>query len=249
MSKNIFYIGLGTSLEWYDFGLFSLLGKTIATLYFHIENHEIATMVGFSLVGIAYFFKPIGGMVFSYIGDKHGRKIAITISSLIIAFTLFFQGLLPSYQKIGVLAPILVLACRAFQGISLGGEYSGSITAILEQANSSKFRGAFGTLSYVFSTIGFFFSLLISNLLINDLSYENLLAWGWRIPFFIGGILGVIFFLIRLSISESDTYVKLKEDKKTLKNPTFYTLKNWKSLVPMLFFFSFTLFLLLYLSS
>lgn len=198
--KILLLCSLGGLLEFYDFIISALLAGYIATTFFPMNANINGLLAAFATFSVSYFARPLGGIIFGHFGDIYGRKHAFTVSVLIMAIGTFCIGLIPSYSSIGIYAPLLLILCKMLQGFSIGGEIPGAITYISEFFPHKKAL-----------TIGIVFCFLISGittgyLVLAGLKYfytqESIVNWAWRIPFFIGGIFGIIAFYLRKKLIE-----------------------------------------------
>jgi predicted MFS family arabinose efflux permease len=227
--KVIFASSLGTVFEWYDFYLYGSLAAIIAKQFF---VGDPTTSFIFALLAFAagFIVRPFGALVFGRLGDMIGRKYTFLITIVIMGASTFLVGLLPSYETIGIAAPIILVTLRLLQGLALGGEYGGAATYVAEHAPEGK-RGAFTAWIQTTATLGFFLSLMVilgTRTLVGE---EDFAAWGWRIPFLVSVLLLGVSVWIRLSMSESPAFAKMKAEGKTSKAPlteSFLQPKNAK---------------------
>ncbi|HAT8179254.1 TPA: MFS transporter [Legionella pneumophila] len=208
--KVIFLSSLGGALEFYDFIIYIFLASELSELFFPATNHLASLMGVYAAFAIGYLIRPLGGIIFSHFGDKYGRKKTFVITLILMALPTFLIGLLPDYKSIGIWAPALLILLRLTQGLSVGGEIPGAITFAGEHVNP-KHRGVTCAIIFFGINIGLILGSTISVLLIMTCSHEQILSWGWRLPFFIGGILGVVSFKLRKGLVETplfklDTY-------------------------------------------
>jgi MHS family proline/betaine transporter-like MFS transporter len=182
-NKNVAFSGMvGNILEWYDFTLYGYLAVILSQLFFPSENETVSLLASFGAFAVGFFFRPLGSVLFGYIGDKYGRKKALIISIFLMAIPTFLIGLLPTYQQIGILAPILLTFFRILQGLSTGGEYTTSVTFVVEHAPKDR-RGFFGSINLLGAVIGIMFGSLMGAFLTSTFDKETLLDWGWRVGF------------------------------------------------------------------
>jgi len=215
--KVIAASSLGTVFEWYDFYLYGSLATIIAKQFF---IGDPSTTFIFALMAFAagFIVRPFGALVFGRLGDMIGRKYTFLITILIMGVSTFLVGVLPSHQQIGIAAPIILVTLRILQGLALGGEYGGAATYVAEHAPHGK-RGLFTAFIQTTATIGLFLSILVilgTRTLVGEDEFQ---AWGWRIPFLISVVLLAISVWIRLSMSESPAFAKMKAEGKTSKAP------------------------------
>ena len=227
--KVIFASSLGTVFEWYDFYLYGTLAAIIGRQFF--SNLDPNSQVIFSLLAFAagFLVRPFGAIVFGRLGDMIGRKYTFLITILIMGLSTFIVGLLPSYGTIGVAAPVILIALRMLQGLALGGEYGGAATYVAEHAPHGK-RGAYTSWIQTTATLGLFLSLLVILGVRTVLGEPEFAAWGWRIPFLVSVLLLAVSVWIRLSLSESPAFQKMKAEGKTSKAPLSESFGEWKNL-------------------
>lgn len=215
---------LGSIFEIFDFLNFVFLSAIIADLFFPKHIHGFAIIFTYFTITISYLLRPIGGLILGHMGDKYGRKSVFTLSILLMSLPSFAMGLLPTYAQIGYVATGLMLILRILQGFSLGGEVPGSITYIAEK---------FQTQNYLFYTawltfganFGVVLAALSVRILSQNTSYNFMHSYGWRIPFLIGGLLTIVGFYIRISVTESSQFQKLAQARHLSEEP-FSTLIN-----------------------
>lgn len=219
---------VGNILEWYEFGLYAYLAPTISKLFFPPTDTELAATINILLIfAVGFISRPIGGLFFGHIGDRYGRRIAILSSITTITLPTFLIGVLPTYEKIGYWAPVLLGLMRILQGFPVGGEFPGTI-CYLEESASSKERGYFGSFAFFASQIGIFLTIIESYLMEHYLSLKDLLQWGWRISFLVGGLIGLIGFSLRYRLKETPLFQTLEKQEKVAKAPIHKVLKEFK---------------------
>ncbi|GAA2843200.1 sugar transport protein [Aminobacter aminovorans] len=226
--KVIFASSLGTVFEWYDFYLYGSLAAFIGATFF--ASYPEATRNIFALLAFAagFLVRPFGALVFGRIGDLVGRKYTFLVTILIMGLSTFFVGLLPGSATIGIAAPIILIALRMLQGLALGGEYGGAATYVAEHAPDDR-RGYYTSWIQTTATLGLFLSLVVILVVQTWLGKEAFAAWGWRVPFLLSFILLGISVWIRLSLSESPTFQRMKEEGKGSKAPLSEAFGQWKN--------------------
>lgn len=201
---------VGNMMEWYDFAVYAYFAGVISDVFF--PGRSAALLYTFATFGVGFVMRPLGGIVFGYFGDKVGRRTTLTWSVMLMAIATFAMGLIPSYATIGVWAPVLLVVFRLVQGISVGGEYAGSTSFIVEYANPRR-RGLIGSLQ----SVSVFASLLLGSgagtLITSTLSTQAVHSYGWRIPFLVGVLLGAAGLYLRLRIEDTPEFRKLKEGR------------------------------------
>lgn len=211
---------LGNFIEWFDYASYSYLATTIALVFFPGEDKFVATMMTFGVFALAFLVRPIGAIFWGNMGDKKGRKWALSISILIMSGATFLIGCLPGYAMIGVGAPLLLLLLRMVQSFSASGEYAGAATFIAEYA-PQKHRGFFCSMVPASTAAGLLVGSLFATWMFNTWGADStfVVEWGWRIPFWLAGPLGLITHYIRTHLEDSPVYAQMQEalDAKGLK--------------------------------
>lgn len=202
---------LGNGLEWYDYALYGHMSIIFSKIFFPEGDPSLNLIFTFLIFASGFVFRPLGAIVFGRIGDKYGRKKALTLSMMLMAIPTGCMGLLPTYEAIGIAAPIMLVVIRILQGLSLGGAYSGSISYVVEHAPPEQ-RSTMGSIIKLSLVIGFLFGSLVSALVASALSSEDFHSWGWRLPFFLGIGIGFVGFYIRNHGEESPVYEQAKKD-------------------------------------
>ena len=206
-SKKAMLVGIaGTTLQWYDFVLFGYFAPIIAATYFPEGNHIAALLNTFGVFAVGYLLAPIGSIIFGYIGDKYGRKPALTMSILGMAIPTALISIVPGYLSIGVLAPILITLLRITQGFVASAEFTGSAIFLVEHA-SSKHKALYGCLT----SVAYNFGSIIAGLAASFFTASFMPSWGWRIAFAITLIAGLLIFYLRTHVKESPEYQAIEE--------------------------------------
>ncbi|HSS69642.1 MAG TPA: MFS transporter, partial [Casimicrobiaceae bacterium] len=216
--KVIFASSLGTVFEWYDFYLYAVLAPFFAALFFPPGNQTAALLSAFAAYAAGFLVRPFGALVFGRIGDLVGRKYTFLVTIVFMGGATFLVGLLPTYQSIGWLAPILMVTLRLVQGLALGGEYGGAATYVAEHAPHNK-RGYDTAWIQTTATLGLFLALLIIWLCRSNMDPKTFAEFGWRIPFWFSLILLIFSVYIRLKLHESPVFQKMKSEGKGSKSP------------------------------
>ena len=226
--KVIFASSLGTVFEWYDFYLYGSLAAFIGATFF--ASYPEATRNIFALLAFAagFLVRPFGALVFGRIGDLVGRKYTFLITIMIMGMSTFLVGLLPGSATWGIAAPVILIALRMLQGLALGGEYGGAATYVAEHAPDDR-RGYYTSWIQTTATLGLFLSLVVILIIQGMMTKEDFAAWGWRIPFLLSFILLGISVWIRLSLNESPTFQRMKEEGKGSKAPLSEAFGQWKN--------------------
>lgn len=244
----------GSFIEWYDFYVFGVASALVFnTLFFPSVSPEAGVLLSFATFATAWIARPLGGLIFGPLGDRIGRKQTLIITFILMGVATFAVGLLPTFDSIGVWAPILLVLARVLQGLSAGGEWSGAALIATEHAPETK-RGFYGS----FPQLGIPLALIVSNgvsLMTYSLPEDLILSWGWRVPFLLSAVIVPIGLVIRLRISESPDFVEAAKAKTLVKNPLLTVLRScWKQILIVIFvmggvnafFFTFTTYALTY---
>ncbi|WP_246686498.1 MULTISPECIES: MFS transporter [unclassified Methylobacterium] len=226
--RVIFASSLGTVFEWYDFYLYGSLAAIIGAQFF--SAYPPATRDIFALLAFAagFIVRPFGALVFGRVGDLVGRKYTFLVTILIMGLSTFIVGILPNAETIGIAAPIILIVLRLAQGLALGGEYGGAATYVAEHAPNGR-RGFYTSWIQTTATLGLFLSLLVILATRSFTGEEAFKAWGWRIPFLVSVLLLGISVWIRLQLSESPAFKKMKEEGTTSKAPLTEAFGQWKN--------------------
>jgi MHS family proline/betaine transporter-like MFS transporter len=193
---------IGNVLEWYDFAIYGYFAAAIGRNFFPKEDAVAQLLAAFGVFAIGYLMRPVGGALVGHIGDKFGRRAALTFSVMAMAVPTFLVGVLPGYQILGVLAPIALTLLRMVQGLSVGGEYTTSVVFIIERAPPGR-RGALGAIGACGALGGILLGSATGALLAATMPVEAMEQWGWRIPFVIGLFVGLAGYFLRRHLRET----------------------------------------------
>jgi len=218
MKKVITSGMIGNGLEWYDYALYGQMAALLGTLFFPAGDAGVQLLATYGVFAAGFIVRPLGAILFGWVGDKYGRKAAMVLAVLMMAIPTGCIGLLPTYSEVGLLAPVLLTIIRLLQGLSLGGEFAGSITYIVEHAPQKR-RGIAGASSLVSMLLGFLLGSLIVNIVVGAMGREAFEAWGWRLPFLGGIIIGLVGFYIRRCCEESPVYEEAKQENRISQTP------------------------------
>lgn len=231
MKKVLISSMIGNALEWYDFVLYVQFAKIIGDLFFPSADPFSSLLATFGIFAVGFVMRPLGGVLFGLLGDKFGRKAALVFSILMMAIPTAMIGFIPTYQQIGIAAPILLTLMRLLQGIALGGGFSGCMAFIVEHAKDSQ-RGVAGSTTMFSLGAGVLLGILVSLGFSNLLSENDFMSWGWRIPFIISLAIGMVAFYIKNYIDESPIYLEAKKHGNISKAPIKEVLVNhWRELL------------------
>jgi MFS family permease len=222
---------LGTTIEYYDFFIYGLASSLIfGQLFFPAFDPLVGTLISLSTFGVGYVARPLGGILFGHLGDRIGRKSILVITLTVMGGSTFLIGLLPTYATIGVAAPVLLVLLRIVQGLSLGGEYSGAVLMTVEHSDEKR-QGLSGSLLNTGTAVGTIISNLVF-LAVLALPEDQLLSWGWRIPFLLSAVLVVIGLIVRASLAESPAFLEVREHHEVHRLPLVDVLRSdWQRVV------------------
>jgi len=209
---------IGNVLEWYDFAVYGYFVPVISQLFFPNQTPLVSLLLTFSVFGVGFVMRPVGSVVFGQYGDRHGRKRALSAVIFLMAASTFAVGLLPTYASIGVLAPLLLVVARLAQGLSGGGEWGGAAAYLVEYALPDK-RGLTGSWQQVSVGCGFLLGSLTAAVLTTWISPADMLAWGWRIPFLLGVLVGIVGAVMRWRLDDTPKFAELERQGQVAGSP------------------------------
>ncbi len=227
--KVIFASSLGTVFEWYDFYIYATLAPFFATLFFPPGNATAALLASFATYAAGFLVRPFGALVFGRIGDLVGRKYTFLVTIMVMGLATAAVGMLPTYARVGMLSPTILVLLRLAQGLALGGEYGGAATYVAEHAPDKK-RGLHTSWIQTTATLGFFLSLVVIGACRSGMAEASFKSWGWRIPFLISIVLLVVSVYIRLKLDESPVFLEMKAQGKGSKAPLRESFTHWANL-------------------
>jgi MFS transporter, MHS family, proline/betaine transporter len=218
LTRTVLAGAVGNLLEWYDFGLFGFFAPVLARQFLPAEDRLASLLGTFGVFATGFLMRPLGGLLFGYVGDRLGRKRALELSVLLMAGSTTLLGVLPAYAAIGLAAPLLLTLVRLLQGLSVGGEYIGSMSFLVEHAPPGR-RGFLGSWSSFSVILGSLLGSGTAALCTGLLSESQLLAWGWRGPFLGGLLIGLVGFWLRLGVEESPSFLMMQKTGRLAPNP------------------------------
>ncbi|WP_455481151.1 MFS transporter [Bartonella sp. B12(2025)] len=249
---------IGPTIEFFDFYVFGTAAALIFPhLFFPMQNDQLAILQSFLIFGAAFFSRPLGSIVFGHFGDKVGRKATLIAALLTMGISTVLIGFLPTYETAGWFAPFFLTLCRIGQGMGLGGEWGGAVLLATENAPPEK-RGWYAMFPQLGVPIGLFLSIVVYLGLLYFLDHDELLAWGWRIPFIASIVLMLVGLWVRLSINETVEFKKTLEHKERvrvpiidvfLKYPRILFLGTFSGMTTFVLFYLVTTYLLSYLTN
>lgn len=201
---------MGNFVEWFDYAAYGYLAAVIAVVFFPAADKTTGLLAAFAIFALSFIVRPIGGIIWGHIGDRYGRRNALSLSILIMSGATFCIALLPTYAQVGLLAPVLLLVLRLIQGFSASGEYAGAAAFLAEYAPDRK-RGFYTSLVPASTAAGLLFGSLFAAALYSLLESEQLHSWGWRIPFLLAAPLGLIGRYIRLHLEDTPKFREMEK--------------------------------------
>lgn len=205
LRKAITAASLGNAMEWFDFGVYGFVAYALGKVFFPGADPSVQMVAALATFSVPFLIRPLGGLFFGMLGDKYGRQKILAITIVIMSISTFCIGLIPSYDTIGIWAPILLLICKMAQGFSVGGEYTGASIFVAEYSPDRK-RGFMGSWLDFGSIAGFVLGAGVVVLISTIVGEANFLDWGWRIPFFIALPLGIIGLYLRHALEETPAF-------------------------------------------
>jgi metabolite-proton symporter len=240
---------VGTTIEFFDFYVYATAAVLVfPALFFPNSDPMTALLASFATFSIAFFARPFGAVVFGHFGDRIGRKTTLVAALLTMGVSTVIIGLLPTYEQIGVIAPLLLALCRFGQGFGLGGEWGGAVLLATENAPPGK-RSWYGMFPQLGAPVGLFLSSGIFWLLLHVMSQEALLSWGWRVPFISSIVLIAIGLWVRLSITETPAFQKAIDKHERVDVPVAELFRNHKRSLVLGTFVALATFVLFYIGS
>lgn len=222
---------IGNFVEWFDYAVYGYLAVTIATVFFPESDPQTGLLLTFALFAISFLVRPLGGFIWGHIGDKVGRRTALSLSILIMSAATFCIALIPGYDAIGIWAPILLLMIRVVQGFSASGEYAGASAFLVEYAPANR-RGLYAAVVPASTAAGLLLGSLIAALLTGLMSSDALQSWGWRLPFLLAAPMGLIGRYIRTKLEDTPVFRQLEAGDHADKAPVSSLFRNhWRQLL------------------
>lgn len=224
---------VGVFVEFYDYAVYGFLASTIATVFFPKQDGTAALLLTFSIFGLTFFVRPLGGILCGYLGDRIGRQRTLVIVLMLISGSTVGIGVLPTYSAMGLAAPLLLLLLRLAQGFSAGGESAGAMSFVAEYSPEGR-RGALTSYAQLGSYVSLLLGAVVTTALTESLGPTAMTAWGWRIPFLLAVPMAVIGFYIRSRLDETPKFQQLQRDSGRARNPlkeTFASARQRKAVV------------------
>ncbi|WP_279367663.1 MFS transporter [Microbacterium testaceum] len=229
--RVVFATVVGTTVEWYDFFLYaSAAGLVFGQLFFAPAGPGIAQILSFLTVGLSFLFRPLGAFLAGHLGDKYGRRVVLMLTLIMMGASTTLIGVLPTYEVIGVAAPVLLILLRVLQGISAGGEWGGAVLMAVEHAPKTK-RSLFGASPQLGVPLGLLLASGMLALMAVIAPGDAFFAWGWRVPFLLSFVLILVGYYVRKKVEESPVFVELAERKEQTRMPIVQLFRKHSLLV------------------
>lgn len=230
--RALFGSAVGSAVEWYDYFLYgTMAGLVFGPLFFPTDDPVSSQMLALASFALAFAIRPIGGVIFSHIGDRVGRKKTLVITLTIMGVATVLIGLMPTYAVIGIWAPILLTLLRLLQGLALGGEWGGGLLMAVEYAPRNR-RGLYGAVPQTGALFGLALGNLAASAADSIFTQEQFLAFGWRIPFLLSVVLVAVGLWIRHQVAETPSFKRIANSQSAVRVPLFETLKNhWRAVL------------------
>ncbi len=208
--RTILAGSVGNAVEWFDWTIYASFAIFFSSQFFPKGNETAALLATFGIFAVGFFMRPVGGWLLGIFSDRYGRKAALALTILMMAGGSLIIGITPTYASIGIAAPLLLTAARLMQGLSLGGEYASASTFLTEMAPNNR-RGFYSSFLFFSAAVGILAASAIGWALTSTLSEAEMSAWGWRVPFLVGAVGGLVGMWIRRSIPETETFSESKK--------------------------------------
>ncbi|WP_271395684.1 MFS transporter [Neomicrococcus lactis] len=205
--RDLVAVNFGNTLEWYDWTIYSIFAPYFAVQFFNSDNPTSALLSTLAVFAVGFVTRPLGGFLFGAYADRAGRRKSLTVAMMLTAFGSIAIAIAPTYGSVGVLASVLLLTARLLQGLAHGGEMGTSVTYLVERAPQNR-RALFGSTSWVSVVLGTILATITGLILTSSLPSDDMKAWGWRIAFGIGGVLGLYALYLRRRLTETDAFEK-----------------------------------------
>jgi MHS family shikimate/dehydroshikimate transporter-like MFS transporter len=226
LRRVVFGALVGTALEWYDFFIYGTAAALVFNvLFFPQSDPAVGTITAFATFGVGFVFRPLGGILFGHVGDRIGRRATLILTTLVMGLSTGIIGLLPTYDTIGVWAPVLLVLMRVLQGLGAGAEFGGASTLLAEHAPPAR-RGYYCSYAQLGVQVGLVLAT-VSFLLVGQLPEEQLLAWGWRVPFLVSFLMIGVALYVRLRVEESPVFRTMAAQQTIIKLPVLETFRTY----------------------
>ncbi|MDO5534559.1 MAG: MFS transporter [Propionibacteriaceae bacterium] len=223
--RSLFAGTVGNLVEWFDWSVYGFFVPVFASSFFPVGDRFTEILAAFTVFAVGFFFRPLGGAVLGSYADRHGRRAGMTLTILLMAGASALIALLPTYAQIGVAAPVLLTVARCVQGFSAGGEFGTSSAFLVENAPPGR-RAWAGSWQQVSVGAGTLLASLLASIMFASLSDESLAAWGWRVAFGIGAVLGLLGLWLRMAVPDTDAFTRARATGRVVRNPLATVLRE-----------------------
>lgn len=227
MARTVLSASVGNALEWFDYGLYGYFAAILADLFFPSHNPLTSLMFAFMVFGVGFVMRPLGGLIFGHYADRAGRRKALVATVILMGTSTFLIGCLPTYEQIGIGAPVLLAACRLLQGVSTGGEW-GSCMAFLAEHGTESNRGLIVSWSQFSIAAGLLLGSALGTALTAALSASDLYAWGWRIPFWSGLLIALFGLGLRSTVEETPVFQAAAQANTVVTMPVYEVWQKYR---------------------
>lgn len=227
VKKAIFAGALGNVLEWYDYGIYGYFASILSALFFPVSDPIVGLMMTFLVFGLGFVARPLGGFIFGHYADRMGRRTVLAITVILMGLSTLLMGLLPTYQQIGVAAPIFLTILRLLQGVATGGEW-GSCTSFMVEYTTPRNRTFIVSWSQVSTAVGLLMGSFLGAFLTSVLPQEALYSWGWRIPFICGIIVALVGYYVRHNVDETPAFQNKLQTQDVSEQPLLEAVRYYK---------------------
>ncbi|MQA11343.1 MAG: MFS transporter [Pseudonocardiaceae bacterium] len=228
---------IGNFMEWFDFAVYGVFATNIGRVFFPSENETASLLSSLAVFGVAFFMRPVGGAILGSIGDRLGRRNALSLAIILMTVATTLIALVPSYATIGVAAPVLLVLLRCVQGISTGGEWTSSSAFVVENAPAHR-RGLWASSISATAALGTFVGAVAALTVNSTMSEAAVDSWGWRIPFLAAAPLGIVGFYLRRKLTDTPVYEAMREQKRLARSPLRQAGRRNVKLIMLAFAFS-----------
>lgn len=233
-TKSLLSSSIGNVLEWYEYTLYAYFATVISDLFFPADNRSVSMMMTFATFAVGLAARPVGGIIFGYIGDRYSRKKMLTVTLLLMSIPTLCIGLLPTYATWGLAAPVVLITLRIIQGVALGGEFGASCVYLFESVPAHR-RGFFGSLALTGVGTGLVLSACTIWIIESFIPRETIYAYAWRLPFFISVLGAFIGFYMRRTLLETTDFMMVQKKNQVVRYPLVEMFKNHKKTLARLF--------------
>ncbi|GAA1576846.1 MFS transporter [Dactylosporangium maewongense] len=210
---------MGNAIELYDWNVYAIFAPFFAAQFFNLKHPVSALLATYAVFAVAFVMRPIGGFLFGWLADRHGRRMSMLLSVGLASAGSLLIGLAPTYSSVGLTASVVLVLARLIQGLAYGGEIASSHTYIAEVAPAPR-RGLWSSIICISSMSALLVATLLGATLSTVLAKQQMVGWGWRVPFVVGGVLGIVALVLRRTLSETNAYEQARTERQTGSRPS-----------------------------